>query len=317
MNLYNLFEGAQDFLWHGSTQMIPVLTPRQANDTGGAAGSNQNAIYATADKNVALAMGLTERGSDTGMFPNDPQMVLFSGKIRHGQKIYLHKLPMKDANGQDLFVQGGNSREFHSKPGITQIKPMEILEVPVDSCLNLIRNATPQDLKLRQKYMKTNETAGVGVIANKSQARDPRYSMSLTKDVRPGQIQKNLKAFNLAEDNQPDLKQVGNQFVKHCVKDLGIQQLPKIKLVQEIVQSEHPTFGLFDPNTNTIQVAVRDRHVMDILRTLAHELTHHKQREENRIQPGDGETGSDIENEANAKAGVLMRDFADQNPDLF
>jgi len=36
-----------------------------------------------------------------------------------------------------------------------------------------------------------------GVIATKKQAKDPRYSMSLTKDVRPGQIEKNLKAFNL------------------------------------------------------------------------------------------------------------------------
>jgi hypothetical protein len=80
--------------------------------------------------------------------------------------------------------------------------------------------------------------------------------------------------------------------------------------------SEHPTFGLFDPNTNSISVAYQDRHIMDVLRTLGHELVHHKQREEDRIQPGDGETGSEIENEANAQAGVLMRDFADQNPEL-
>ena len=44
------------------------------------------------------------------------------------------------------------------------------------------------------------EAAGVGVIASKKQAKDPRYSMSLTKDVRPGQIKKNLKAFSLAEE---------------------------------------------------------------------------------------------------------------------
>jgi hypothetical protein len=43
------------------------------------------------------------------------------------------------------------------------------------------------------------ETGASGVIATKKQAKDPRYSMSLTKDVRPGQIQKNLKAFSLAE----------------------------------------------------------------------------------------------------------------------
>ena len=41
------------------------------------------------------------------------------------------------------------------------------------------------------------EAGGTGVVASKAQANDPRYSMSLTKDVRPGQIDKNLKAFNL------------------------------------------------------------------------------------------------------------------------
>lgn len=44
------------------------------------------------------------------------------------------------------------------------------------------------------------DAGGVGVIANKKQSRDPRYSTSLTKDVRPGQIGKSLRAFNLAED---------------------------------------------------------------------------------------------------------------------
>jgi hypothetical protein len=50
---------------------------------------------------------------------------------------------------------------------------------------------------------KTNEeAAGVGVIASKKQAKDPRYSMSLTKDVRPGQIRKNLDAFSLEDTSQ-------------------------------------------------------------------------------------------------------------------
>lgn len=127
----------------------------------------------------------------------------------------------------------------------------------------------------------------------------------------------NLYDLFEASGNSTDKKVVANQFVKFAKQNLGIKQLPKIRMVQEIGSSEHPTFGLFDPNTNTISVAYRDRHIMDVLRTLAHELTHHKQREEDRIQPGDGETGSEIENEANAQAGVLMRDFADQNPDLF
>jgi Zn-dependent peptidase ImmA (M78 family) len=47
----------------------------------------------------------------------------------------------------------------------------------------------------------------------------------------------------------------------------------------------------------------------DILRTLAHELVHRKQDEDGRIDYESGETGSDIENEANAQAGVLLRDY--------
>ena len=42
------------------------------------------------------------------------------------------------------------------------------------------------------------DAAGVGVIAqNKKMAKDPRYSMSMTQDVKPGQDKKNLKAWRL------------------------------------------------------------------------------------------------------------------------
>ena len=54
-----------------------------------------------------------------------------------------------------------------------------------------------------KKDEKTNEEGGVGVIASKKQAKDPRYSTSLTVDVRPGQVEKNLKAFSLAEKMMP------------------------------------------------------------------------------------------------------------------
>ena len=170
------------YLWHGSSQKIPMLEPRQSVDTGGAAGSNQNAIYATSDPKVAIAMGLTTAGSDTGMFPNDPQMVLFSGKIRKGEYVYLHKLPFNGPDGKPQFVQGGNSREFHSIPGVEGIKPIEIKEIPVNKYLNLIRKATPADLKLRKKYMKEQGVAE-GSVAKKSQPyNDPNWTKKLPKE---------------------------------------------------------------------------------------------------------------------------------------
>ena len=43
----------------------------------------------------------------------------------------------------------------------------------------------------------TEDAAGVGVIANKKQAKDPRYSMSLTVDVKPGETERQLRKMHL------------------------------------------------------------------------------------------------------------------------
>jgi hypothetical protein len=58
---------------------------------------------------------------------------------------------------------------------------------------------------------------------------------------------------------------------------------------------------------------------MDVLRTVAHELTHKHQHERDgsRMGPDAGETGSPWENEANARAGILMRDYARLHPEYF
>jgi RNA polymerase sigma factor (sigma-70 family) len=58
----------------------------------------------------------------------------------------------------------------------------------------------PEKIKKPKKVVEPvaqEDAAGVGVIASKKQANDPRYSMSLTKDVRPGQVKKSLNAFKL------------------------------------------------------------------------------------------------------------------------
>lgn len=57
-----------------------------------------------------------------------------------------------------------------------------------------IYRMSPHSLSIRPVH---EDAAGVGVIASKKQARDPRYSMSLTKDVRPGATERNLKKLRL------------------------------------------------------------------------------------------------------------------------
>jgi hypothetical protein len=77
------------------------------------------------------------------------------------------------------------------------------------------------------------------------------------------------------------------------------------------------SYGQFQPKTKELKVVAVNRSLGDILRTIAHEFVHHKQNKNGELNSNSGETGSDEENEANALAGVLMREFGKNNPIIF
>jgi Zn-dependent peptidase ImmA (M78 family) len=118
--------------------------------------------------------------------------------------------------------------------------------------------------------------------------------------------------------NESETATIG-EFIKYACKNLEIQKVPhKLTLSYDTdAAKEKRSFGYFDPNSSKIWVYVKNRNMGDILRTLAHELVHHKQNEDGRISYESGKTGSDIENEANAKAGILLRDFGKQNNQIY
>jgi hypothetical protein len=161
-------EGSESYpevLYHGSTQEIKgPLTPRQSYDIGGAPGSNKNAIYATDDPNFAIAYSLAQRGSDTGTlgWKQDPHLIFFGGKIRHGQNAYIHVLPTRDQQGQPLFVRGDADAEWYSRPEVKAIKPIKVEVKPVDQYLHLLRKPTPEEQKLFQAN-KAKDKAKQGV----------------------------------------------------------------------------------------------------------------------------------------------------------
>lgn len=109
---------------------------------------------------------------------------------------------------------------------------------------------------------------------------------------------------------------LANEFVKFVVKELGLKSLPKsIKFVGDDYATQHLTFGTYQPSTDEIVIVKGIRHPIDVLRTLAHELVHHQQRQNG--QQLDGGDGSETENEANAKAGELMRKFRTLHSEIF
>lgn len=84
------------------------------------------------------------------------------------------------------------------------------------------------------------ESFGVGVVASKKQAKDPRYSHSLTKDVRPDTPKKNRKALGLTESPRADgsfenrdeyYKEMYPMALK-AISKLGLQIPPELLLTQ-------------------------------------------------------------------------------------
>ena len=110
-----------------------------------------------------------------------------------------------------------------------------------------------------------------------------------------------------------------DSFVSFAADKLGIQSLPKISYKNKDDHGDQPSFGGYNPQSNEIILSTKDRHPMDVLRTLAHELVHHKQNEDGRIKDvsKEGSTGSPIEDEANSVAGRIMRWFGKAFPDTF
>jgi len=146
------------------------------------------------------------------------------------------------------------------------------------------------------------------------------FDVVITNNDKIQQLCKSIADCFLKEpvaESRLDVNSVADEFVEFVNSKLRFKQAPNIEFVEQVTGTEHPTFGMFDSNTNTIQVATAGRHVMDAMRTLAHELVHHKQRETKPEAELDGGTASRDENQANRLAGTYMREFADQHPEYF
>jgi Zn-dependent peptidase ImmA (M78 family) len=120
-----------------------------------------------------------------------------------------------------------------------------------------------------------------------------------------------MKIFEVADP----IHRVLPDFVKFALEELQINEHPRIDVVDQVPGADGMTFGRYDPETRTIYLVSKGRHPKDVFRTLAHELVHYKQDIQDRLHPESGATGSKEENEANATAGVVMRNYSEQNPE--
>jgi Zn-dependent peptidase ImmA (M78 family) len=102
-------------------------------------------------------------------------------------------------------------------------------------------------------------------------------------------------------------------LIKLCKEELNLSEIPPIELISEPTIPGTTSFGVY--TGDSIQVVILNRHPVDVARTLAHELTHWKQGQTGMHM--DGNTGSQVENQANAMAGIILRKFGKKYPEFF
>lgn len=108
------------------------------------------------------------------------------------------------------------------------------------------------------------------------------------------------------------------KFVQWTAKRLNLQNIPKVELSQDTkdAQNNHHTGGHM-PGSGQVWVYAKNRNLVDILRTVFHELVHVRQEEIGMIKPGSSYPGSPIEAMADMLAGKYIKIYGEKNHHIF
>lgn len=127
-------------------------------------------------------------------------------------------------------------------------------------------------------------------------------------------------------DSKPGTRQLLLDKVKslteHMVKNgMNIRPLPKVKFIEDDVKNANDFFGktaYYNPSQRVIALYTMNRHPKDIMRSFAHEMVHHEQNINNRLDnittQNTNEEGSlpEIEREAYEKGNMMFRNWTDK-----
>ncbi len=134
----------------------------------------------------------------------------------------------------------------------------------------------------------------------------------------PKKLPKDSLNESIMRNDKVDAKKVAD-FVNFAKEYLGIDDGVKVALAFKRTPDLRTTAYYNFSNDGYIKIYAKDRAVIDICRSIAHELVHHSQFLEGRLLDAikDGEDGSPIENEANAVAGIIIRKWGKLHPEIY
>lgn len=139
----------------------------------------------------------------------------------------------------------------------------------------------------------------------------------LTPSIHRGLPVATDKEQEITESTYKDHEAQIRHFIRWCVKKLKItEKLPPIKFQDTKEGPDQHHTGYYNDEENYMWIYTGNRNLIDILRTVAHELTHRKQHEGGREYPGQSFPGSHIEQQGDIMAGYLMKLYGKEHPEI-
>jgi hypothetical protein len=239
----------------------------------------------------------------------------------------------------------------HLTQGGVNLKPgKEILDLP------LRRLVTKHPDTLRYLLLPSEKDANVQGLYLKAKKWRRPYSEVVDEYIRDflkitnkndvnilkGMYDKRAKELNLPaiQENDPfGIKAYARELVNEALKDtwnpeesfvslskfmidkgMNIQPLPKVKIISNDEENASNLLGktaYYNPNDKSITLYTKDRHPKDICRSFTHEMVHHEQNLEDRLNnintTNTNEDGAlpEIEKEAYEKGNMMFRNWED------
>jgi hypothetical protein len=109
---------------------------------------------------------------------------------------------------------------------------------------------------------------------------------------------------------RPDQIKLASNFVMFCAENLPIENDFKVYLVSNRENHGITTTAVYECGNNVCKIYAKNRALADVLRSVAHEMTHMMQDEMGLIKGRIKDAGGFHEDQANARAGELLKLFA-------
>jgi hypothetical protein len=158
-----------------------------------------------------------------------------------------------------------------------------------------------------------------GQIQNNPKEINDFLQNSVIKEefFKPNLIPKGELSYTSEMEMDDELSNTIEAFINHALTFLRLQDKPTITFV--VTRRHGMTHGCFSPDSEEILVYVTKRALADFLRTLAHELVHLHQRKIGKIELDKTyqAIGGELEDEANAIGGQIIKSFGKNNPHIY